>query len=127
MRPCLATDFKRVAKALGRDQRGRRTAAFDDHIGRNRCPVTQIGQIGECDAQRLDHLRKADADSNGWIVGRRRNLVEMNFSALCVEQRQICECAADIRSEEHTSELQSLMRTSYAVFCLDKKKETNTK
>src|SRR3546814_6898844 len=28
------------------------------------------------------------------------------------------------RSEEHTSELQSLMRTSYAVFCLKKKKET---
>src|SRR3546814_8172093 len=27
------------------------------------------------------------------------------------------------RSEEHTSELQSLMRTSYAVFCLHKKKE----
>src|SRR3546814_21053034 len=27
------------------------------------------------------------------------------------------------RSEEHTSELQSLMRTSYAVFCLKKKKE----
>src|SRR3546814_2146415 len=27
----------------------------------------------------------------------------------------------DIRSEEHTSELQSLMRTSYAVFCLKKK------
>src|SRR3546814_1755353 len=32
------------------------------------------------------------------------------------------------RSEEHTSELQSLMRTSYAVFCLKKKKnkQTNT-
>src|SRR3546814_10021185 len=28
------------------------------------------------------------------------------------------------RSEEHTSELQSLMRTSYAVFCLQKKKNT---
>src|SRR3546814_10298371 len=28
----------------------------------------------------------------------------------------------DIRSEEHTSELQSLMRSSYAVFCLKKKK-----
>src|SRR3546814_6082451 len=28
------------------------------------------------------------------------------------------------RSEEHTSELQSLMRSSYAVFCLKKKKET---
>src|SRR3546814_5312868 len=29
------------------------------------------------------------------------------------------------RSEEHTSELQSLMRTSYAVFCLQKKTSTN--
>src|SRR3546814_4346741 len=28
----------------------------------------------------------------------------------------------DLRSEEHTSELQSLMRISYAVFCLKKKK-----
>src|SRR3546814_5010113 len=30
---------------------------------------------------------------------------------------------ATVRSEEHTSELQSLMRTSYAVFCLKKKKK----
>src|SRR3546814_8630767 len=30
----------------------------------------------------------------------------------------------DLRSEEHTSELQSLMRISYAVFCLKKKKTT---
>src|SRR3546814_5731911 len=30
------------------------------------------------------------------------------------------------RSEEHTSELQSLMRISYAVFCLKKKKYTHT-
>src|SRR3546814_6548203 len=32
-----------------------------------------------------------------------------------------------IRSEEHTSELQSLMRISYAVFCLKKKKTKTTK
>src|SRR3546814_9293061 len=31
------------------------------------------------------------------------------------------------RSEEHTSELQSLMRISYAVFCLKKKTSTETK
>src|SRR3546814_3100068 len=31
------------------------------------------------------------------------------------------------RSEEHTSELQSLMRISYAVFCLKKKKQITTK
>src|SRR3546814_4185141 len=36
--------------------------------------------------------------------------------------------AADLdRSEEHTSELQSLMRISYAVFCLKKKKISNIK
>src|SRR3546814_7577747 len=32
----------------------------------------------------------------------------------------------DDRSEEHTSELKSLMRTSYAVFCLKKKKKHTT-
>src|SRR3546814_6580052 len=36
-------------------------------------------------------------------------------------------CMPQRRSEEHTSELQSLMRISYAVFCLKKKKKTNTK
>src|SRR3546814_2665876 len=33
-------------------------------------------------------------------------------------------CRMTGRSEEHTSELQSLMRISYAVFCLKKKKKT---
>src|SRR3546814_1756062 len=37
---------------------------------------------------------------------------------ICLE----CEGIVLIRSEEHTSELQSLMRISYAVFCLKKKK-----
>src|SRR3546814_7779551 len=32
----------------------------------------------------------------------------------------------DFRSEEHTSELQSLMRISYAVFCLNKKNKQQT-
>src|SRR3546814_10055233 len=34
--------------------------------------------------------------------------------------------AVGFRSEEHTSELQSLMRISYAVFCLKKKKNKKT-
>src|SRR3546814_6836922 len=34
--------------------------------------------------------------------------------------------APQTRSEEHTYELQSLMRISYAVFCLNKKKQTTT-
>src|SRR3546814_10355849 len=32
-----------------------------------------------------------------------------------------CDCSAGLRSEEHPSELQSLMRISYAVFCLNNK------
>src|SRR3546814_6984525 len=40
---------------------------------------------------------------------------------LRVEHAQVFRAFAD-RSEEHTSELQSLMRISYAVFCLKKKK-----
>src|SRR3546814_9908987 len=35
-------------------------------------------------------------------------------------------CSPTPRSEEHTSELQSLLRISYAVFCLNKKKHRNT-
>src|SRR3546814_3390709 len=44
-------------------------------------------------------------------------------------QRERLRCRRLRRSEEHTSELQSLMRISYAVFCLKKKKtqaNTNT-
>src|SRR3546814_1029676 len=39
-------------------------------------------------------------------------------------QLDLARCADRHRSEEHTSELQSLMRISYAVFCLNKKKYT---
>src|SRR3546814_6978342 len=38
--------------------------------------------------------------------------------------RIVAESAPGTRSEEHTSELQSLMRISYAVFCLPKTKKT---
>src|SRR3546814_9678162 len=39
--------------------------------------------------------------------------------------RLLLKRAVRLRSEEHTSELQSLMRISYAVFCLNKKKNDN--
>src|SRR3546814_8689596 len=61
--------------------------------------------------------------------------VEHHFLAITVVQRRDRRrshglgndieqpCRADERSEEHTSELQSLMRNSYAVFCLKKKRK----
>src|SRR3546814_2965061 len=42
-------------------------------------------------------------------------------------RRRDLDALIDRRSEEHTSELQSLMRNSYAVFCLKKKKTTRQK
>src|SRR3546814_8087404 len=48
-------------------------------------------------------------------------------SRQATRQSSACTAAATAaRSEEHTSELQSLMRISYAVFCLKKKKNKNT-
>src|SRR3546814_2630381 len=43
-----------------------------------------------------------------------------------IQISRIVEVKLETRSEEHTSELQSLMRISYAVFCL-KKKRRNTR
>src|SRR3546814_6283916 len=72
------------------------------------------------DPQRVEHLPAeafgddAGADALARRVDRRRGAAG---------------AAADdehVRSEEHTSELQSLMRISYAVFCLKKKKQQKT-
>src|SRR3546814_955874 len=67
---------------------------------------------------------------NGRLQAPRRQLEEFGISARHVtnaideiERLGLADCKR--RSEEHTSELQSLMRISYAVFCL-KKKSTKT-
>src|SRR3546814_7063473 len=46
----------------------------------------------------------------------------LQLTAIDREASDVAEVATPNRSEEHTSELQSLMRISYAVFCLKKKK-----
>src|SRR3546814_4173736 len=65
---------------------------------------------------------------------KRLRIVEFLLSTVCHELALPAWCVfigrrADTlsRSEEHTSELQSLMRISYAVFCLKKKKIINYK
>src|SRR3546814_7905898 len=52
-------------------------------------------------------------------------LIIQPHPTLAIERRPAA-LELDRRSEEHTSELQSLMRISYAVFCLKKKKTNNT-
>src|SRR3546814_8231456 len=55
-------------------------------------------------------------------VRRRRLLHQIAPGAVFAESAGDPPLVDQQRSEEHTSELQSLMRTSYAVFCLKKKK-----
>src|SRR3546814_3039898 len=53
----------------------------------------------------------------------------MKFQPLAIDveqtKKRYYRCSFNARSEEHTSELQSLMRISYAVFCLKKKSTLN--
>src|SRR3546814_5473102 len=58
---------------------------------------------------------------------RSRGGTAMGVSADLTTRDGVRNAVAAVRSEEHTSELQSLMRISYAVFCLKKKKATTNK
>src|SRR3546814_10276114 len=77
-------------------------------------------------------LQMADGDAVGFAD---QEFVGLRLRA-CVywqveRQADLSHCAGAVpaaaRSEEHTSELQSLMRISYAVFCLKKQKKQETK
>src|SRR3546814_7153147 len=75
--------------------------------------VARVGR-GRLERQLADARRDAEAamDETSWnrLLGLQRALAAITVGA-------------SLRSEEHTSELQSLMRISYAVFCLKKKKK----
>src|SRR3546814_3354994 len=61
------------------------------------------------------------------LVERDIILGDRNFAIYDAPLWNLALIASRLRSEEHTSELQSLMRISYAVFCLKKKKRHNNK
>src|SRR3546814_10771899 len=80
----------------------------------------QVGALG-------DHAEIADwrpPDYRAWRLVERRLL---NPGSTGGEAWHLALVPEDPRSEEHTSELQSLMRISYAVFCLKKKKNNITR
>src|SRR3546814_1533644 len=64
---------------------------------------------------------------SGWsareAIGRSFDLLHTSADCLAGRPQRVLAAARASRSEEHTSELQSLMRISYAVFCLKKKKQ----
>src|SRR3546814_15637840 len=76
-------------------------------------------------------FRSADLGRQARTLGSQRVFDDLHHQRLALEQQLLDGggrqplAALAARSEEHTSELQSLMRISYAVFCLKKKKITN--
>src|SRR3546814_6825708 len=95
----------------------------------NRIGGRDEGELAPAELDELTYLLESGSDRIGmldfqasatdYVPRQRQNatLAELMESAERVEQ--------GVRSEEHTSELQSLMRISYAVFCLKKKQNSN--
>src|SRR3546814_9212987 len=73
------------------------------------------GTTGQAGAIRLG-IARALVEYDESLKGELRTAGFMTRDAREVERKKV-----GLRSEEHTSELQSLMRISYAVFCLKKK------
>src|SRR3546814_3353242 len=69
----------------------------------------------------------ATAKSEGKAIGALETLEQqLGYFNDLPEEQQIAFLNAKVRSDEHKSELQSLMSNSYAVFCLKKITHTNT-
>src|SRR3546814_9469909 len=102
-------------------------------------PYTTLFRSGPRQPRRCQGARRTRASGTRGLVGRWRYRVwamavrERQFRArvdYCVDadfrrRKRGGAASSKWRSEEHTSELQSLMRISYAVFCLKKKKQSN--
>src|SRR3546814_2309873 len=94
-------------------------------------PYTPLFRSAQLQAFALDRVETraddafggaaADVDHQPQVAG----LGRLRMGDPEVDQARLL-AAGDDRSEEHTSELQSLMRISYAVFCLKKKKYNKT-
>src|SRR3546814_2890801 len=84
-----------------------------------RCFVDRRGGRGAVVGRRV--IMPGRVHMRAVVGAERQHLDRPAFAVGQIFARQSREKHRDLRSEEHTSELQSLMRISYAVFCLKKK------
>src|SRR3546814_7691694 len=89
-------------------------------------PSAATADLDRADAERLyAKVRSGDFTAAEAELFRAQMLTEMARMSLDDGMTLQIHPGVYRRSEEHTSELQSLMRISYAVFCLKKKKTNN--
>src|SRR3546814_6620376 len=92
----------------------------------SRCPCRTLFRSQH---RRHQHDEDDDREPEAFGAHRARDVARVERHQHCLRRLEIDDARgaeqrrALGRSEEHTSELQSLMRISYAVFCLKKKKE----
>src|SRR3546814_4731217 len=106
------------------------TTLFRSHPGeeravRQRKEQHQHGAAARPDADR-QHERTGLAKQAATRLAVEQHRIRQMMMAAAVMVMAVIVAMAGLRSEEHTSELQSLMRISYAVFCLKKKKKITT-
>src|SRR3546814_8357314 len=111
-----AAELDRHARALGR--------AVGQYLDADAVEFLDLAQFAALFVEQIEGRLLARAQDDLAALAARRFLLDQ------AQRRQARRrCGADepgalaMRSEEHTSELQSLMRSSYAVFCLKQKKE----
>src|SRR3546814_4085169 len=108
-----------------RRRRGDRIAAEEHRQPRKLCAGDEAERDRLCPGQRAVKPRRGRRGIDMMLLERTRQFGRLAKGMARVERRDIG-VGQFGRSEEHTSELPSLMRTSYAVFCLKKKTYNNT-
>src|SRR3546814_3235072 len=89
------------------------------------CLRMRVGQPGmKRNHRRLDRERDEESEHQYHLDIRRHHGLQQHH-VVEADRAGLLVMDDDQRSEEHTSELQSLMRISYAVFCLKKNKLNN--
>src|SRR3546814_9711653 len=87
-------------------------------------PYTTLFRSSGHQRQPVPLAATAGADPQEHLLRRRRRSVHLFVARRRGGEHPALRKGFSRRSEEHTSELQSLMRISYAVFCLKKKQQT---
>src|SRR3546814_5263804 len=104
------------------------SSCFRARASRATSPTRPASSASRCSISGREAARERRTNRTTTVPDRRKELGQWFHQPenISPESNVLVETSGP-RSEEHTSELQSLMRISYAVFCLKKKKYHNTK